>query len=88
MIKWFAGLTLILVTTIVFSDEAPIGFLWYNAPKAPVTEKEQKPQGVSFSQLSYTQRDKVLHFYTMEALHRARQTKSMEDMREFLALQD
>ena len=87
MIKWFAGLTLILVTTIVFSDEAPIGFLWYNAPKAPVTEKEQKPQGVSFSQLSYTQRDKVLHFYTMEALHRARQTKSMEDMREFLALQ-
>ena len=88
MIKRFLALSLLLATTVAFSDEAPIGFLWYNTPKPPVTQKEKKPQGVPFSQLSYTQRDKVLHFYTMEAMHRARQTKSMEDMRKFLALQD
>ncbi len=81
-------MALILVATLAFSDEAPIGFLWYNTPKPPAADKKQKPQGVLFSQLSYTQRDKVLHFYTMEAMHRARQTKSMQDMREFLALQD
>lgn len=69
--------------------EKPVGFLWYNMPQEArkETQKQQK-QGVPFSKLSYTQRDAVLHFYTMEALHRARQTKTMEDMRTYLALQD
>ena len=88
MTKWVWGLLFILLPSLVFSDPPPVGFLWYNTPKPPVTQKMQKPRGVPFNQMSYTERDKVLHFYTMEALHRARQTKSMEDMRQFLALQD
>lgn len=88
MIKWMCSVALILTSSLMHADEAPIGFLWYNTPKPPVTSRAQKPKGVPFSQLSFTQRDKILSFYTMEALHRARQTKSMEDMREFLALQD
>lgn len=88
MIKWVCGAAFILLSTFAAADEAPIGFLWYNTPRPPVAQRLQKPQGVPFNQMSYTDRDKVLHFYTMEALHRARQTKSMEDMRQFLALQD
>lgn len=88
MIKWICGAVFIMLSTFAAADEAPIGFLWYNTPRPPVAQREQKPQGVPFNQMSYTDRDKVLHFYTMEALHRARQTKSMDDMRQFLALQD
>ena len=67
--------------------QAPAGFLWYNLPKAPQIQPKKKVEGTPFSQLSYTQRDEVLHFYTMEALHKARQTKSVDDMRVFLSLQ-
>lgn len=88
MIKPIFSIALMLATTFAHSNEAPIGFLWYNTPKPSDVQQHKKQQGVPFSQLSYTQRDKVLHFYTMEAMHRARQTKSMEDMRQFLALQD
>ena len=88
MIKWIFKFSLITLSTFAVASEAPVGFLWYNTPKPPVTQQAQKPKGVSFNQMSYSARDKVLHFYTMEALHRARQTKSMEDMREFLSLQD
>ena len=64
--------------------EKPAGFLWYNLPKE---EALQKP-GTSFSQLSYTDKDAVLRFYTMEALHKVRFTHKLEDERVFLALQD
>jgi len=67
--------------------EKPPGFLWYNLPKESVS-KPEKPRGVPFNQLSYTDRDKVLSFYTMEALHKVRFTHSVEDERVFLALQD
>ena len=88
MIKWIYSAVLIGCTAQAFATSEPVGFLWYNTPKPLVAPKKEKPKGIPFNQLSYTQRDKVLHFYTMEALHRARQTKSMEDMRQFLALQD
>jgi len=67
--------------------EKPTGLLWYNFPKDKVSEPE-KPRSVPFNQLSYTDRDKVLHFYTMEALHKVRFTHSVEDERVFLELQD
>ena len=67
--------------------EKPPGFLWYNLPKEEVSGT-RTPRGVPFNQLSYTDRDKVLHFYTMEALHKVRFTHSVEDERVFLALQD
>ena len=61
----------------------PAGYLWYNLP-APIAHK--KP-GVAFKTLSYTDRDAVLEFYTMEALHKVRFTHRVEDERAFLALQ-
>lgn len=67
--------------------EKPAGFLWYNIEKNQEEKKPPKPRGVPFSQLSFTDRDAVLRFYTMEALHRARNTKKVEDMRAFLSLQ-
>ena len=88
MIKRMLSGALFIITTCAMANPKPIGFLWYNEPHAPVIQKEKKPRGTPFNQLSYTKRDRVLHFYTMEALHRARQTKSMEDMRQFLALQN
>ncbi len=88
--KWAFSILLIFSTAHAQKNHEPVGFLWYNLPKPALVQKKQtlKTKGVPFNQLSYTQRDKVLHFYTMEALHRARQTKSMDDMRQFLALQD
>jgi conjugal transfer pilus assembly protein TraF len=67
----------------VFADKKPHGFLWYD-----LVREAEPSSGVPFSQLSYTTRDKVLHFYTIEALHKARQTKSLDDVRTFLMLQD
>jgi len=64
---------------------SPPGFLWYNVPKPQITPKKQ---GVPFKSLSYTDRDAVLKFYTMEALHKVRFTHSLEDERVFLAMQD
>lgn len=68
-------------------NQRPPGFLWYNLPKKPEAQVTTQ-HGIPFSSLSYTQRDEVLHFYTMEALHKARQTKSVEDMHRFIVLQD
>ena len=70
----------------VFSDHRPAGFLWYNLPHETKI-KSQQP-GVDFAQLSYSQRDKVLKYYTLEALHKAHYTHSVQDMRNFLALQN
>lgn len=84
MIKFVLRLVLCFIPTIVQAD-APVGFLWYNHPK-DVSLK--KPKGVPFSKLSFTDKDAVLRFYTMEALHKVRFTHSMEDERTFLALQD
>jgi len=53
-----------------------------------MSKQKPKAKNIPFSKLSYTQRDEVLAFWTMEALHRARQTKSMEDMRTFLTLKN
>ncbi|MDP3562607.1 MAG: type-F conjugative transfer system pilin assembly protein TraF [Legionellaceae bacterium] len=65
--------------------EQPAGFLWYNVAKEPVVKKSQ---GIPFSQLSYTDKDAVLKYYTLEALHKVRFTHKLEDERVFLALQD
>ena len=64
----------------------PPGFLWYNLPKESVEEK--KPKGVPFKSLSYQAKDKVLRYYTMEALHKARLTHNLNDMKNYLSLQD
>jgi conjugal transfer pilus assembly protein TraF len=88
MIKWIVSILLMGCTLKALASQEPVGFLWYNTPKPQVAQKKEAPKGIPFHRLSYTQRDKVLHFYTMEALHRARQTQSMDDMRQFLALQD
>lgn len=76
---WF-----LLFSSVSFADR-PTGFLWYNIEKEA---KKTRPRGTPFTQLSFTQRDAVLRFYTMEALHKARHTQKMEDMRVFLSLQD
>ncbi len=72
------------MASVAFAEK-PVGFLWYNLPKAATPNK---PSGVSFNQLSYTDKDAVLRFYTMEALHKVRFTHQLEDERVFLALQD
>lgn len=68
--------------------EKPVGFLWYNIEREQKAEASKKDKAIAFSQLSYTQKDSILRFYTMEALHKARHTKSVKDMRVFLSLQD
>ncbi|HAT3877915.1 TPA: type-F conjugative transfer system pilin assembly protein TraF [Legionella pneumophila] len=77
---------LLLFNDVVFADK-PVGFLWYTKEKE-VKRVERKPSGIPFKSLSYTERDAILYFYTMEALHKARHTKKVEDMRVFLSLQD
>ena len=70
------------------ASSEPPGFLWYNLPAKAVSKPKKQGKKIAFSQLSYTQRDQVLAFWTMESLHRARQTKSIEDMRTFLTLKN
>ncbi|PWY53817.1 type-F conjugative transfer system pilin assembly protein TraF [Legionella qingyii] len=86
MIKAFLILSMFLYSLSLFAEK-PTGFLWYNIEQNKKAHKERQ-RGVSFNQLSFTQQDAVLRFYTMEALHKARSTKKVEDMRVFLSLQD
>lgn len=69
-------------------DAPPVGFLWYNIEKDAKKSPQPKKRGTPFNSLSFTDRDAVLKFYTMEALHKARHTKSVDDMKAFLSLQD
>lgn len=80
-------MVLLLINGLAFADK-PVGFLWYTKEKAHKSVESRKPSGIAFKSLSYTERDAVLRFYTMEALHKARYTKKVEDMRVFLSLQD
>lgn len=80
-------MVLILLNGVAFADK-PVGFLWYTKEKENKRVEKKKPAGIDFKSLSYTDRDAVLRFYTMEALHKARYTKKVEDMRVFLSLQD
>lgn len=88
MIRVFISLLFCSVCSMNAFAEKPAGFLWYNLPKDTKEEKAKSAKGIPFNRLSYTDQDAVLHFYTMEALHKARATKSIEDMRTFLSLQD
>lgn len=82
MIKCLMGIILSCFSWSVYAEK-PTGFLWYNLPK------EEKPQkGTPFHALSYTDKDAVLKFYTMEALHKVRFTHRVQDERTFLALQN
>ena len=83
MIRSLLLMSLCLLSTASLADK-PVGFLWYNKPLPP---KEHKPHGVPFQALSYTDKDAVLKYYTMEALHKVRFTHKLEDERKFLALQ-
>lgn len=67
--------------------EKPVGFLWYNVPRE-AKNQDKKINGVPFSQLSYSARDKVLAFYTREAWHKAMNHLTVADMRNYLALQN
>ncbi|HAU1796526.1 TPA: type-F conjugative transfer system pilin assembly protein TraF [Legionella pneumophila] len=80
-------MVLLLLNGVVFADK-PVGFLWYTKEKENKRVEKKQPAGIPFKSLSYTERDAVLRFYTMEALHKARYTKKVEDMRVFLSLQD
>lgn len=80
-------MVLLLLNGVVFADK-PVGFLWYTKEKENKSVEKKKPAGIDFNSLSYTERDAVLRFYTMEALHKARYTKKVEDMRVFLSFQD
>ena len=80
-------MALLFLNGVVFADK-PVGFLWYTKEKETKKVEKKAPSGTSFKSLSYTERDAVLRFYTMEALHKARHTKKIEDMRVFLSLQD
>lgn len=88
MIRVILSLMIGALSLSVYANSEPPGFLWYNLPKEPVSKPEKKSKNIPFSKLSYSQRDEILSFWTMEALHRARQTKSVEDMRTFLALKN
>jgi conjugal transfer pilus assembly protein TraF len=79
--------TLLFIALDTMADK-PAGFLWYNIKKEHTNTHHTPQKGTSFKHLSYSQRDAVLRFYTMEALHKARHTKSVEDMRIFLSLQN
>lgn len=83
MIKHLVLISLCVLSTALMAEK-PVGFLWYNIPKP---QKPHQAQGVTFQQLSYTDRDAVLKFYTMEALHKVRFTHKLEDERTFLAMQ-
>ena len=61
------------------------GYLWYNLPK--IEQPLKKAKKIPFSQLSYQERNKVLHYFTMESLHKARQTHDVKDMEVFLSFQ-
>jgi len=87
MIRLLLCLSLMLSLSVAYAEK-PAGFLWYNLPKEDSVHKKPKPGSVAFSKLSYTDRDAVLGFYTMEALHKVRFTHDIEDERVFLALQD
>lgn len=89
MCKYVLVLSLLGLISCVAGAEAPQGFLWYNLPdeQRRAHDLEHKKPGVAFNQLSYTDRDAVLHFYTMEALHKVRFTHQVEDERVFLAFQ-
>lgn len=80
-------MALLVFNGAVFADK-PVGFLWYTKEKETKRVEKKAQPGTSFKSLSYTERDAVLRFYTMEALHKARYTKKVEDMRVFLSLQD
>lgn len=86
MIKSLLLVFLLVVAFSAKAQERPVGFLWYNLPQVK-KETPHKTEDVSFNKLSYTQKDAVLRIFTMEALHKARHTKSVEDMRVFLSLQ-
>ncbi|HHT0594804.1 TPA: type-F conjugative transfer system pilin assembly protein TraF [Legionella anisa] len=87
MIKWGIFLLIFLNSLDVFAEK-PVGFLWYSIEKEQKKTRQPISRGTPFNQLSFTERDAVLRFYTMEALHKARYTKKVEDMRIFLSLQD
>lgn len=87
MIKWGVFLFVFLNSLGVFAEK-PVGFLWYSIEKEQKKTRQPITRGTAFNQLSFTERDAVLRFYTMEALHKARYTKKVEDMRVFLSLQD
>ncbi|WP_419421442.1 type-F conjugative transfer system pilin assembly protein TraF (plasmid) [Legionella sp. D16C41] len=78
----------LFMTSVWAAENKPTGFLWYNLEKEKKGIDKTKPSGIPFKRLSYTERDAVLRFYTMEALHKARYTKKVKDMRVFLSLQD
>lgn len=84
MVKIF--LILIFFSLNIYAAEKPVGFLWYNNPAEK--EAQQEVRGKAFNELSFTQKDALLRFYTMEALHKARHTKDIKDMQIFLRLQD
>ncbi|HHI9467510.1 TPA: type-F conjugative transfer system pilin assembly protein TraF [Legionella anisa] len=77
-----------LINSLEALAEKPIGFLWYTTDKEQKKNTKPQPRGIPFNRLSFSERDAVLRFYTMEALHKARHTKSVADMRVFLSLQD
>ncbi|HHT0604956.1 TPA: type-F conjugative transfer system pilin assembly protein TraF [Legionella anisa] len=88
MTKSCIFLLILFLNPLTVCAEKPVGFLWYSIEKEQKKTKQPRPQGTPFNQLSFTERDAVLRFYTMEALHKARHTKRVEDMRIFLSLQD
>ncbi|STX55686.1 conjugal pilus assembly protein TraF [Legionella beliardensis] len=88
MIKILLLLCLFMTQAWAAAEKEPAGFLWYNIEKERKEIDKTKPLSIPFERLSYTERDAVLRFYTMEALHKARYTKKVEDMRIFLGLQD
>lgn len=78
-------LFLLLLNQAIYA--APTGYLWYNLPKEK-PKNAQKTNSTPFASLSFTDKDAVLKFYTLEALHKVRHTHNIEDERKFLSLQN
>lgn len=89
MIKYlaFSLIIFLLFLNTAIAEEGK-GFLWYNLPQEEATKPQRAKPGIPFNQLSHTDQDKVLAYYTLEALHKAHHTNRLEDMRIFVALSD
>jgi conjugal transfer pilus assembly protein TraF len=80
-------LLLLLLPLTTFSQNQH-GFLWYEAPQKAKQASQIDTPGTAFSSLSYSEKDKVLKYYTLEALHKVRFTHKVADELRFLKLQD
>lgn len=87
MVRLFVLILSVLIVNLVRAENT-VGYLWYNLPREEIKHKqEERPSGIAFSKLSYQQKDAVLAYYTKEAWHKAMSEQTVENMKNYIALQ-